>query len=246
MNKLPIDMIALICDFLPGSFHTFGSVVREFENCELWRAKYISMIPAPWAETSKITNSWKFMFFRAVECFAHFGCVRFNGNKLDILRTELEIDRDDVIQTIITLTNLNRLKHLKFYFGKTTELPCLDRLTSLQILDCSYNKLIELPDLSKLTNLKELRVFNNQLTKLPDLSTLTNLEELWLDNNQLQELPNLDTLTRLNYLTCRNNELTQLPDLSKLKNLAILICKNNNLTRFPDLRGLKKLTTVMR
>jgi Leucine-rich repeat (LRR) protein len=78
------------------------------------------------------------------------------------------------------------LKKLFCNYNNLTELPSLDNLSNLEILNCGDNELTTLPNLSNSTKLKRVIIWRNEITSLPDLSNIIDgLSQLAITGNKL-------------------------------------------------------------
>jgi len=173
----------------------------------------------------------------------------------------LTIDKNEVIEIIITNSALNKLpgsigdmkslKKLIVYQNHLKSLPeSIGELSSLEELHLQLNHIEKLPDsIGKLTSLKVLFVLKNKLKEIPHtVVNLKNLEELCVEVNQLTYLPEeIGNLEKLKDIQLDNNKLRRLPQsITRLKSLERLNLEGNELIDIEDsLLNLESLKVLI-
>ncbi len=162
--------------------------------------------------------------------------------------TSLSLDRNRLRGQLPNLNALVKLEVLNLSYNMLTgTIPDLNPLTNLKILNLSFNDLNgPMSNLSALSNLRILALgYNDFSGQIPDLSALTSLTTLSLDNNQFgAQFPDLSALTNLTSLSVSFNQFSgPFPDLSALTNLTLLNLGANQFPGpFPDLSALTNLS----
>jgi Leucine-rich repeat (LRR) protein len=137
-----------------------------------------------------------------------------------------------------SLYHLPELKEL-IIWRTPSEMPSLENLSKLELLDLSANDLTTIPDgLAELKNLKLLTIANN-----PDLSNvdinweqLQRLETLDLSRNKIKKYPaGLQNLYNLKHINLSQNKFSKIPPLQNQDyNLRILMLDGNLLDNLPE------------
>jgi len=131
----------------------------------------------------------------------------------------------------------SRLQELDLSFNLLSDLPSLQFLRSLRMLNLSANKISALlSSLGSLTSLEELRLTGNAIEYIsPDIGKLVSLEKLYLQNNQIKSVPaQLTRLTKLEDLDLSGNPLADLPEEFVLPNLEVLDLNGCGLCALPE------------
>lgn len=161
------------------------------------------------------------------------------------------------------LSALPKLKHLHLKNCGLSDLPNIEQLKSLTLLNLNRNKITKLPanlltmqkleglaltknpftdwaqlmkDLSKINTLVNLSIGRYPLDKLPqEIGLLKNLEYLYLSRAKVMSLPKeIGQLTNLKTLNLSRSQLTSLPkEIAQLTNLEGLNLGRTQITGVP-------------
>ena len=111
--------------------------------------------------------------------------------------------------------SLKNLEVLNISGNSVKQLPPLQSIPSIRILDYSLSRLSLIPEeCCTIIQLRELKLMNNQITKIPDsITRLTNLEVLELKHNKIDKIPDfINKLVALKVLTIDHNQIEELPE----------------------------------
>ena len=134
------------------------------------------------------------------------------------------------------LIPVNQLVHLNISYNNLLELPSLEKLWSLQILDASHNSIDEISEkmFKSQNNIRIINLSNNHITELPDSLFLscTSLEILDLSNNFIRFFhPSLFLGLNLQTLFLQRNRLQDVGTMFyNLKQLQELNLSSNEIT----------------
>ncbi|KAI6703878.1 hypothetical protein NL676_013014 [Syzygium grande] len=128
---------------------------------------------------------------------------------------------------------------------KDIKLEFLRCMSKLRILNLSEIEFEQLPSLSHLTNLRELSL-RNCSCKVSNLDALKELQLLDLSGTKVESLPTLETFSNLQQLLLRDcADLESLENLKSLTELEVLDLSGTKIKEFPyeisDLTSLRKL-----
>lgn len=133
-----------------------------------------------------------------------------------------------------------------------SQLPELQRLTSLESLCLHGNNIASLEGLSQLRRLSDLNVSSNLLASLDGLASLTSLTKLNLSSNKIQNMDGIGPLGKLVHLNVSYNYISDISGLSQLQApgyaLATLDLRQNaisSLQSFASLAGCSKLSQLL-
>jgi Leucine-rich repeat (LRR) protein len=129
-----------------------------------------------------------------------------------------------------------QLVHLNISYNNLLELPALDKLWSLQVLDASHNSIDQIPEkmFKAQNNIRIINLSDNHITKLPDSLFLSckSLEILDLSNNFIRFFhPSLFFGLNLQTLLLQRNRLQDVGTMFyNLKQLQELNLSSNEIT----------------
>jgi Leucine-rich repeat (LRR) protein len=203
------------------------------------------MLYTGWNTRQVQAASKPFSQFGAIVIPESYGLLEESRHSILIRKYPNSEAADSVAQHLISLYSIYEsrlhLQGLDLSGMQITELPGVDKLTSLQRLNLSNTQINEVQGLNKLTKLQYLYLNGTKIRKLPGLDRLTSLLDLYLKRTQIEELPGLDKLTMLQSLNLDSTQIKVLPGLDKLTMLSSLSLSN---TQIKELPGLEKLTRL--
>ena len=124
-----------------------------------------------------------------------------------------------------TVDNLGRVRSIQLYQTQVRslkELPGIEDLSSLEILEIKEVPLEGVLDVSSLKSLKSLRFSQTHLIGLVGLERLKELEELQIDHVDIDALGGLTLLSKLKTLSLANCKISDLSKIGALKKLETL------------------------
>jgi uncharacterized membrane protein YgcG/Leucine-rich repeat (LRR) protein len=143
-----------------------------------------------------------------------------------------------------TVDNLGRVRALQLYqtnVHSLKELPGIEDLSSLEILDIRDVPLEGVLDVSSLVSLKSLRFSQTHLTGLVGLEQLSELEELQIDHIDIDTLSGLTQLSKLKILSLTACKIGDLSKIGTLSNLEMLFLDGTDVSDVSPLSELGKL-----
>ena len=211
MKKYQITLLFLLisylgkCQFVTLPDNNFATCLSDYGLCNA---------------QNKLDTTKAKLFTGVLDCSGR-DIMNLTGIKYFINCSEIQMNSDSLLVIAPELNNLTKLTKFFARNSYVSELPNMDKMTSLISIDCA----------------------NNIITKLGKFPP--NLEELKIYANTFNSLIDISNLTKLKSLNCIYNPTTTLSDLNKNPLLETLIFGGNkNFKNFPNITSLPKLTTI--
>lgn len=131
-----------------------------------------------------------------------------------------------------------KLEILDFSYNEISTFPS-SLPTTIKLIRGCHNKITEIPPLDKYTSLESLVVEENQIQKISSLPSSIN--DISFDFNSLNNDDSLEfNLPKINKLLMTNNNLTEIPDFHQCTKVQYFTMSYNRLTDSFDVKNLAK------
>ena len=169
-----------------------------------------------------------------LECGANINLFKNNSNNLQDICNKFKNQNQQKMEKYISSCKKEEIIDLSFYFFK--DLPKLNHLSYLIVLNLSYNNLTNVPlEVCNITGLSNLDLSNNLIDYLPeDINKLQQLKTLQLSNNYLSEFPKIQELAQLTNLDLSHNMIPSIEQtISQLFRLISCNLSYNYIEKIP-------------
>lgn len=143
---------------------------------------------------------------------------------------ELDLTRDMSINSLSPVSQLKKLKILRFPGIPVSDLLPVGLILRLKELDCSNTPVSDLSPITTHRGLSMLNCSNTQVKDLKPIGVLTNISILDISGTQVKSLTPLSSLTKLTQLIAFNTRISNLKPISELRSLQLLRIYNSKVS----------------
>lgn len=164
----------------------------------------------------------------------------------------LSIQNNQISKIPNEIKNLKHLEELYFSNNKLTEIPDIQELNYLSIIDLSHNQIkkIQIDNLQKENNvMEEIYLTNNKIEEIPDcFGNYKNLLILDFSHNLISTIPNsLSYLREIREIRLQNNKISKIPvDFVQLTSLKFLDVSSNVMVFPPNIVCKQGWNSIMK